>query len=130
MQTAKDFLDEERETLRATETEANEYLLSRLNESIARIREDFDQLNKSQLVQIESEYEQMLHSLEENLTMNKTIDEATLLDQQTDTKEYERLQNEYESTLQEFKTLNNQNQILSEQVLSMVCYRLFVYYEI
>ncbi|CAF4882731.1 unnamed protein product, partial [Rotaria magnacalcarata] len=41
MYQAKEFLDEEHETIIAAETEANEYLLSSLNESIVNIREDF-----------------------------------------------------------------------------------------
>ena len=49
MQTAKEFLEEEYQSILSTQTEANEYLLSRLNESISRIREDFHTLHQNQL---------------------------------------------------------------------------------
>ncbi|CAF3156375.1 unnamed protein product [Rotaria sp. Silwood2] len=119
MQTAKDFLDDERETIIATENEANEYLLSRLDESIVRIREDFDQLNKTQLKQIENEYKQMLQILEEHFTTNQEIDELTTSHQRTRQAEHERLQEEYQHVLQDLTTLNNHNLILSKQVLAM-----------
>ena len=45
MQTAKEFLDEEYQIILSAQTEANEYFLSRLNESVSRIREDFYELN-------------------------------------------------------------------------------------
>jgi chromosome segregation ATPase len=117
MQTTKEFLNEERETIISSQTEANEYLLSRLNDSINRIREDFEQLNKTQLEQIDNEYKQILQKLEENLLNNQT----TNISQQTISSENERLENEYQSALQQLTILNDQNQILVEQVLAMVC---------
>jgi chromosome segregation ATPase len=117
MQTTKEFLNEERETILSTQTEANEYLLSRLNDSINRIREDFDQLNKTQLQQIENDYKQILQNLEENLINNQTKNTS----QEIIPSEYERLENEHQSVLQELTTLNDQNQILSQRILAMVC---------
>jgi chromosome segregation ATPase len=117
MQTTKEFLNEERETIISSQTEANEYLLSRLIDSINRIREDFNQLNKSQLEQIDNEYKQNLQKLEENLLTNQTIN----ISQQTISSENERLENENQSALQQLTIINDQNQILTEQVLAMVC---------
>jgi len=117
MQTTKEFLNEERETIISSQTEANEYLLSRLNDSINRIREDFNQLNKSQLEQIDNEYKQNLQKLEENLLTNQTIN----ISQQSISSEIDRLENENQSALQQLKIINDQNQILTEQVLAMVC---------
>ncbi len=116
MQTAKEFLDEERETIIATQTDANEYLLSRLNESINRIREDFHQLNQTQLKQTENEYKQMLQILEGNFMTNETTTHQRAI--QAD---YEQLHNEHQSVLQELTTLNDHNETLSEQVFAMVC---------
>ncbi|CAF3772870.1 unnamed protein product [Rotaria sp. Silwood1] len=115
MQTAKDFLDEERETILATETEANEYLLSRLDESITCIREDFEQLNKTQLKQVENEYKNMLKIVEEHFT----TDESTISHQHTNQIERKQLQEEYQHVLQDLTTLNNHNQVLSKQILTM-----------
>ncbi len=117
MQTTKEFLTEECETIISTQTEANEYLLSRLNDSITRIREDFDQLNQAQLQQIENDYKQMLQTLEENLLSNQTIE----ISQQTIPSEYQQLEQEHQIVSEELKTLNNQNQNLAERVLAMVC---------
>ena len=120
MQTAKEFLDEERETIIATQTEANEYLLSRLNDSITRIREDFDTLNKTQLKQIENEYKQMFQTLEQNLITNQSNDE-TIAHQRAIQTELEQLQDEHQSVAQELTKLNYHNQTLAERVLAMVC---------
>jgi hypothetical protein len=117
MQTTKEFLTEECETIISTQTEANEYLLSRLHDSITRIREDFDQLNQAQLQQIENDYKQMLQTLEENLLSNQTIE----ISQQTIPSEYQQLEQEHQIVLEELTTLNNQNQNLAERVLAMVC---------
>jgi chromosome segregation ATPase len=114
MQTTKEFLNEERETIISTQTEANEYLLSRLNESITRIREDFHQLNQTQLQQIENDYKQIFQTLEETQQTTNTSPHIIL-------SEHERLQDEHQIVLQEFTTLNDHNQILSARVLAMVC---------
>jgi hypothetical protein len=119
MQTAKEFLDEEHQTMLSTQTEANEYFLSRLNESIARIREDFNELNQNQLKQIENEYKQIMKILEENTSANQIIDETMINHQRAMQIEYEKLQNEHQSTSQELTILNDLNQLLSEQVLAM-----------
>ncbi len=112
MQTAKEFLNEEHQTILSTQTEANEYFLSRLNESILLIREDFNELHQNQLKQIENEYKKIMKILEEDTS---TIDE-TMINQQI---EYDKLQNEHQSITQELTILNDLNQILSEQVLTM-----------
>jgi len=117
MQTTKEFLTEECETIISTQTEANEYLLSRLHDSITRIREDFDQLNQAQLQQIENDYKQTLQTLEENLLSNQTIE----ISQQTIPSEYQQLEQEHQIVLEELTTLNTQNQNLAERVLAMVC---------
>ena len=65
MQTAREFLDEERETLLATETEANEDLLSRLNESIQRIRGRLRSVESNSLEQLENDYKQQITNLRE-----------------------------------------------------------------
>jgi chromosome segregation ATPase len=119
MQTAKEFLDEERETILSTQTEANEYLLSRLNDSISRIREDFNDLNKTQLKQIENEYKQMIKILEENSLRNETIDETMINQQRAIQISYEKLQDEHQYITQELTTLNDHNQVLSERILNM-----------
>ena len=90
MQTAREFLDEERETLLATQTEANEYLLSRLNESIERIRDDFAQLNRTQLEELESDYQQQMQILEN--TLFTSIDTSDGTSTSTDSQTTSRLQ--------------------------------------
>ena len=90
--------------------------MSRLNESIARIREDFNELNQSQLRQIENEYQQIMKIFEDN----QTIDETMLNnEQQKQQIEFEQLQNEHQSITQELTILNDLNLVLSEQVLAM-----------
>ena len=125
MQTAKEFLDEERETILATEIEANEYLLSCLSESIIHIREDFDALNKTQMQQLENEYAQLLQTFEEYFTTEQTIDELTSCDDKSQST-YKQLEDEYQLASQELTKLNNHNQLLLEQVLVMVCSRIFI----
>lgn len=120
MQTTKEFLDDERETILATQTEANEYLLSRLSESIHRIREDFDELNRTQLRQMENEYKQMLQILEESLQTDQTADETNTLQQSANQGVYVQLQDEHQIVLQELNTLSDHNQTLTERVLAMV----------
>jgi hypothetical protein len=115
MQTAKEFLDEEHQTILSTQTEANEYFLSRLNDSIIHIREDFNQLNQNQLQQLENEYKQIIKNLEETFITNETI----LNHQRTIQISYEKLQDEHEILTQELTILNDHNQILSEQILHM-----------
>jgi type II secretory pathway component PulK len=120
MKTAKEFLDDEYQAIVSTHTEANEYLLLTLNESISRIREDFDELNKTQLKEIENEYKQMMKILEENSLNNATIDNTAINHQRTIQNECEKFQDEYQSIAQELTTLNDHNYILSERVLAMV----------
>ncbi|CAM2724985.1 unnamed protein product [Rotaria socialis] len=111
MRQTKEFLNEEHETIIAAETEANEYLLSSLNESIVNIREDFNQLNTAQITQIENEYSQILQNVEGSLTSNQTTNDTTTSNQQ--------LQDEYHAVAQELATLKNDNSTLSERVLTM-----------
>ena len=115
MQTAKEFLDEEHQALLSTQTEANEYFLSRLNESVEQIREDFSELNKNQIKQIENEYKQKMSILEE-----KNSTEETLFNQQRIRQnDYEKLQDEQQVLSNELFTLNDHNQILSERIIAM-----------
>lgn len=116
MQTTKEFLDDECQTIISTQTDANEYFLSRLNHSIKHIREDFQQLNHTQLIQTENDYEKLLQTLEENFKVNQT----SIHSEEIKPTQYEQLQNEHDVVIQELNTLNNQNQDLSQQILSMV----------
>ncbi|CAF5120126.1 unnamed protein product [Rotaria sp. Silwood1] len=120
MHTAKEFLDEEHQTILLTQTEANEYLLSCLNEFILRIRDDFNELNKTQLKQMENEYKQIMINIEENSLTNANINETIINQQHSIQNECEKLQNENQSITQELTKLNDYNQILSEQILAMV----------
>ena len=113
MQTTKEFLSEERDTILSSRHEANEYFLSQLHESIARIRDDFEKLNQTQLQQIEQDYQQMLQTVEENLLAN-------IPNQLSNPSEYEQLQHEQQTVQEEWTALNDQNQILSERMLIMV----------
>ncbi|CAF4982603.1 unnamed protein product, partial [Rotaria sp. Silwood1] len=119
MHTAKEFLDEEHQTILLTQTEANEYLLSCLNEFILRIRDDFNELNKTQLKQMENEYKQIMINIEENSLTNANINETIINQQHSIQNECEKLQNENQSITQELTKLNDYNQILSEQILAM-----------
>ncbi|CAF3295658.1 unnamed protein product [Rotaria sp. Silwood2] len=119
MHTAKEFLDEEHQTILSTQTEANEYLLSCLNEFILRIREDFSELNKTQLKQMENEYKQMMRVIEETTLTNATMNEAMVNQQYSVQIECEKLQDENRSITQELTKLNDYNQVLSEQILAM-----------
>ncbi|CAF1160013.1 unnamed protein product [Rotaria sordida] len=119
MHTTKEFLDEEHQTILSTQTEANEYLLSCLNEFISRTRDDFNELNKTQLKQLENEYKQMMMTVEENSLTKATINETMINQQRSIQIECEKLQDEHRSITQELIELNNYNQILSEQFLAM-----------
>ncbi|CAF3930076.1 unnamed protein product, partial [Adineta steineri] len=119
MQTAKEFLNDEYETILSTQTEANEYFISCLDESIINIREDFDDLNKRQLKQVENEYKQMIKILEENSLTTANINETTMNHQRKTQFECEKLQDEHQSITQELTTLNDHNQILSERIFAM-----------
>jgi uncharacterized protein (DUF3084 family) len=120
MQTAKEFLDEEYETILAAQEEANDYFLSCLNESILRIHEDFDDLNQRQLEQIENEYEQMMKVAEENSLAKVSVNEAATNQQRAAQAECDKLQEENQSAAQELNTLSEHNQTLSERILAMV----------
>lgn len=115
MQTAKEFLDEEQQTILATQTDANEYLLSRLNQAISRIRDDFDQLNKTQLKQIENQYQQLMQTAEENL-LNKSQPDQSAVNQQ----HVRQIEYEQESIGEELAVLNDYHQTLSDRILFMV----------
>lgn len=114
MQTTKEFLSEERDTILSSRHDANEYFLSQLHESIARIRDDFEQINQNQLQQIEQDYQQMLQTLEENLSTNQ-------VNPVTNPSQIEQLQKEQQTIYDEWTTMNEQNQTLVERVLTMVC---------
>ncbi|UJR14875.1 hypothetical protein I4U23_001860 [Adineta vaga] len=119
MQTAKEFLDDEYETILAVQTEANDYFLTCLNESILRIYDDFDQLNKRQMEQVEIEYEKMIKILEENSLANEMINETEMNRQRTSQVEFRKLQEEYQLMTEELTTLNGHNHILSERIVDM-----------
>jgi hypothetical protein len=117
MQTAKEFLDEEQQTILATQTDANEYLLSRLNQAISRIRDDFDQLNKTQLKQMENQYQQLMQITEENL-LNKSQPDLSAISQQE--QHVRQIEYEQESIGEELTVLNDYHQSHSERILFMV----------
>lgn len=120
MQTAKEFLDEEHQMILSTQTEANEYLLSCLSESISRIREDFSELNRAQIKQVENEYNQILVNLEKNSLENANRNESIANRQRAIQIECEKLQTEHQSMTQELTILNDHNILLSEQIFAMV----------
>ena len=115
MQTAKEFLDEEQETILSTQTDANEYFLSRLNQAISRIRDDFDQLNKTQLKQMENQYQQLMETAEENLLHQSHTDQSAVSNEHVRQIEYEQ-----ESIADELTVLNDYHQSLTERLVSMV----------
>ena len=117
MQNTREFLDDERETLIASREEANEDLLSRLSESVDRIRDDFDQLNRAQLKQAENEYKQMLQILEESLLAEETTTATAPRDNQVDS---QRLYEEHHAVTQELTALRENNQALAERAYAMV----------
>lgn len=117
MQTTKEFLSEERDTILSSRHEANEYFLSQVHQSIAQIRDDFEQLNQSQLQQIEHDYQQMLQTVEENLVTYQTNNPVS------NPSAIEQLQHEQQTIYEEWTGLNEQNQTLAERVLAMVCPR-------
>mgnify|MGYP006911071694 FL=1 len=110
MQTAKEFLDDEHQTILLTQTEANEYLLSSLNQSIELIRNDFNELNKTHLKQIENQYKQTIANIEENTNEN----EFELVQPQTI-----EIENEYLTLKNELTQLNNHNEILTDRIHAM-----------
>ena len=125
MQTTREFLDEERENMLATQTEANDYLMSRLDESIKRIREDFEHMNRSQLEQLDKEYGQLLTVLQENLQNAESTDDGaeamgTDEEERVNQANYAQLQSEHRVTLQELTHLTRDNQTLAERVFSLV----------
>ncbi|CAF1133464.1 unnamed protein product, partial [Didymodactylos carnosus] len=121
MQTTREFLNEERDNIITIQTDANEFMLSRLNDSILRIREDFNVLNQLQLKQLENEYKQMLRIVE--VSVNDTLDDgstasATVLHQRRQAK-FEELHEEASLTQQELSTLSDYNQTLVDKVNQM-----------
>ena len=120
MQTAKEFLDEEYETILEAQTDANLYLLSCLNESILRIHADFEHLNNQQIEQIENEYKQTIKKLEEISLANATDNETEIDRQHTSQTECGKLEEEYQSVNEELSKLNEHNQLLSDRISSMV----------
>lgn len=110
MQTAKEFLDDEHQTILLAQTEANEYLLSSLNQSIELIRNDFNELNKTHLKQIENQYKQTIANIEENTNEN----EFELVQPQTI-----EIENEYLTLKNELTQLNNHNEILTDRIHAM-----------
>ncbi|CAF1050170.1 unnamed protein product [Adineta ricciae] len=119
MQTAKEFLDEEYETILEAQTDANLYLLSCLNESILRIHADFEHLNNQQIEQIENEYKQTIKKLEETSLANVTGNEIEIAQQHTSQTECGKLEEEYRSANEELSKLHEHNRLLSDRISSM-----------
>lgn len=67
LSTTREFLHDECEHIISTQNDANEYFLIYLNQSIVRIREDFQKLNQNQYEQLENEYKLYLEQVEDNL---------------------------------------------------------------
>ena len=116
MQTAKEFLNDEYQTILSSQTEANDYFLSCLNQSIVRIREDFDRVNQTQSKQMESKYKQLMQTIEEYASVDTSRDE-TRKNQQMD---QEQLTDEHRAAGNELTKLNEHNRLLSERILDMV----------
>jgi len=118
LSTTREFLLDECENIRSTQTDANEYLLVYLNESISRIREDFQKIHQSQFEQIENEYKLTFESFEENLR-NEQLKSVQI---STNTQQ---LEHDYERIFDDLTKLNNQNQKLTTQIIQMVVYFYF-----
>ncbi|CAF1183420.1 unnamed protein product [Adineta ricciae] len=119
MQTAKEFLDEEYETILEAQSDANLYLLSCLNESILRIHDDFEHLNNQQIEQIENEYKQTMKKFEETSLANATDNETEIDRQHTSQTECGKLEEEYQSINEELTKVNEHNRLLTERISSM-----------
>ncbi|CAF3471943.1 unnamed protein product [Rotaria socialis] len=119
MQTSKEFLDDEHQMILSTQAEANEYLLSCLNESITRISEDFNELNKAQIKQVENEYKHMMTVAEENFLANANKNETMENHQRAAQIECEKLQDEHRCMTQELTVVSDHNLVLTEQILAM-----------
>ncbi|CAF1959714.1 unnamed protein product [Rotaria magnacalcarata] len=119
MQTSKEFLDDEHQMILSTQAEANEYLLSCLNESITRISEDFNELNKAQIKQVENEYKHMMTVAKENSLANANKNETMANHQRAAQIEYEKLQDEHRCMTQELTIVTDHNLVLTEQILAM-----------
>ena len=117
MQTAREFLDDERELFLTSQTEAGEYYRLHLNESIQRIREDFQQLNRSQLKQLENEYEEKFRWLGD---FSSSSSSSEILTDDSQRVEREQLENDYRIVTQELNIVNDQYQTLTQRVEQMV----------
>ena len=117
MQTAREFLDDERQTILMSQSEANEFLLSRLTESIQRIREDFQRLNQCQIEELEIEYKHKFEWLEEQF---RSESKPTTLISNNIEEIHRHLVTEQRSTIQELNFVTDQHKILSAKILALV----------
>ena len=113
MQTTKEFLDEEQQAILSTQTDANEFFLSRLNESISHIRDDFHQLSQLQYKQIDEFYQQLRNNIQETIR-NEPREEIKI------NSPLEQLQNEQKLINEELINAKEQHEILAEQLMAMV----------
>ena len=117
MQTAKEFLNDEYQTILGSQTEANDYFLSCLNQSVVRIREDFHRVNQTQVKQMENKYKQLMQTIEEYASVDTSRDE-TMRHRTTDHEGP--LADEYRSAANELTKLGEHNRLLTERILDMV----------
>ena len=117
MQTAREFLDDERDLFITSQTEAGEYYRSHLNESIQQIREDFQQLNRAQLKQLENEFEEKLRWLGE---FSSSSSSSEIVSDDPQRVEREQWENESRLVTQELNIVNAQYQTLTQRVQQMV----------
>ena len=108
MQTTKEFLIEEQQSLLSTQNYANEDFLARLHQSIARLKEDFYELNQQQIKQLENQYEQVMKRFEDEIKHQRPIEEITGENP---------YQIEEETLLGQLKNLNGENHHLADQIL-------------
>lgn len=129
IQTTKEFLHEEYQTLLSTQINPNEYFLSYFNQSIERIREDFTQLNQIQFKQMEDEYNRWINDgIHQSDEFTKLKNENEILSEKIFAMERDLLSIRHEQ-MEEFKDKEDQFQRhtielqrLNEQLNSFVEY--------
>ena len=108
LRTTKEFLVEEKQNLDLTQIDANEDFLNRLQQSIERLRNDFQQLNENQLKQIEETYRETIERLGNELKPNDK--------QQIEENQWENLCRSEEEIL---KNLYEENNHLTDEILRL-----------
>jgi hypothetical protein len=118
METAKDFLNDEQQSIFASQANAHEYFLSRLTQSVSRIRDDFEQLNQTQIKHIDSQYQQYMITIEDYLRQESNHKNK----QQPD---HEQWHIEQKTMTDELRRLTNDHHLLAQRIVDMVDSSLF-----